>query len=103
MHFLFFIGNLVARLISFFSILHCAFPSKCTMFWCAQKIVRSAIQIYYENQRQQILNQISDYNREVYLSMYRQYDLLRHSAYYCTVTAINVKEGYWFCNLSKRR
>lgn len=104
MYFSFFVGNLIARLISFFSILQCAFPSKCTMFRCAQKIVRPAIQIYYNNQRQQILNQILDYNRGAHLSMDGQYDSPGHSAYHCTVTAIESmsRKVIGFATVSKK-
>lgn len=86
--FYFFIGNLIARLISFFSVLQCAFPSKSTMFRCAQKIVRPTIRMYYNNQSQRILNQISNENRQVHLSIDVQYDSPKQNAFYCTVTAI---------------
>lgn len=58
------------------------------MFRSAQKIVRPAINIFYQNQRRQIFNQLLQHNRGLHLSMNVQYNSPGHKAYHCTVTAI---------------
>lgn len=76
-----------AQIVSFFTILQCAFPGKRHMFRYAQKIVRPAIDIFYNNMRLPILREIMERHRPVHLSMDGQFDSPGHNAY-CTVTAI---------------
>lgn len=81
-------GIEIAKILRFFTILQCVFPSRRTMFYAAQIVMRPLISEFYKLQQHKLLREISERQLPIYLCMDGQYDSPGFAAYNCTVTAI---------------
>lgn len=77
-------GIEIAQILRFFSILQCVFPSRRTIFYAAQIVIRPLIQEFYKLKQHNILNEIIERKAPIHLCI----DSPGYSAYHCTVTAI---------------
>lgn len=81
-------GILFAKIFKFFAILNCCFPSRTTLFYTAQKIVRPMIREIYLLQQTHLIDFLIEINEPIHICVNGQYDSPRFCAYHCTVTAI---------------
>lgn len=81
-------GISFTKIIHFFNLLQCAFPSINSIYYSAKVVVYPVIKQFYQHEHTNILQRLKQINNSIHLYINGQYDSPGYSAYYCTATAI---------------
>lgn len=81
-------GINISKILNFFMLLCCAFPSCRTIYYAVRYVVRPIVYCYYTSEQNKIIDCIVQSGHEVHLSADGQYDSPGFCAYNCTVTAL---------------